>query len=72
MKSPRFQVSSESQSFNIIASNSRPKLCGDYTMTLAENTSPAITKGEKRGQIVVDTTKELAKTALDIVLKVGV
>ena len=49
VKSPRFQVSSESQSFNIIASNSRPKLCGDYTMTLAENTSPAITKGEKRG-----------------------
>lgn len=46
---PRFQVSSESQSFNAIASNQRPKLCGDYTMTLGENTYPGITKGDKNG-----------------------
>ena len=41
-------------------------------MALGENTSPAISKGESSGQIIVDTTKEHAKTSLKIILTVGV
>lgn len=73
--SPRYQVSTKDKTlkFNIFASNSRPKSCGDYTMTLVENPSPtSLKKGKQSGQIDLDISKELPKTSLQVEISVGI
>lgn len=71
--SPRYQVNSKVNTWNIFGSNSRPKSCGTYTMTFVENPSPnSIKKGKQRGQIVLDVSKEMVKTSLKVEINVGI
>ena len=72
-KSPRYQVSTKAKTlkFDILASNSRPKLCGQYTIAIIDNPASIKTDVYKK-EFYLDLSKELLKTQLQVEVSVGI